>query len=321
MKLFLLKRTLIALPVLFGISVIVFALITLQPGDPYASMIDPSAPPEVKEELLQRVGYYDPLAVKYVKWLGRAVTGDFGYSIHYGAPVLQVIGSRIGATLTLAAAALALTLVVSIPAGIYAATHRNLRGDHAITVVSFVLLSVPTFFLGMVLIKIFAADLHLLPASGMRSVGVSTAGLAGVADVASHLILPAVVLASLNIAVFSRYLRGGMSEILGQDFVVLLYAKGLSRNAVIWKHGLKNAAKPLITILTLEIPVLLSGALLTETVFSWPGIGRLNFEAVQNRDYSLLMGIIMMLALITLVANLLADVLYAVVDPRVRVAR
>ncbi|MGO3885567.1 MAG: ABC transporter permease [Mycetocola sp.] len=317
---YILRRALIAIPVLFGISVIVFALVTLQPGDPYVSMIDPNSTPEQKEELLRRVGYYDPLWLKYVKWAGRAVVGDLGYSIQYGAPVASVVASRVGNTVLLAGAALIITLLVALPVGIYQGLRRNSAGDIVLSVVSFIALSIPTFFLGMVLIKIFAADLKWLPTSGVVTVGASHTGLDQALDIASHLVLPAVTLAAVNIAVFSRYLRSSVSEILGQDFVRTQFALGAGPGEVVWVHVLKNAAKPLVTIISLEIPTLLSGALLTETVFSWPGIGRLNYEAVQNRDYALLMGIIMFLAVITVVANLIADIIYAIVDPRVRVS-
>ncbi|MET3927112.1 ABC transporter permease [Devosia sp. 2618] len=315
------RRTLIALPVLLAISVVVFALLNLQPGDPYVSMIDPQTSPEQKAELLARLGYSDPIWLKYVKWLGRALTGDLGYSLQYGAKVSDIIASRLGNTALLAGSALFLTLVVAVPVGLYTGLRRNSRADLAISMLSFVVVSIPTFFLGMVLIKVFAADLRWLPTSGVVTVGAKRVGLDHVIDVARHLVLPAVVLAASNIAIMNRYLRSSVSELLGQDFIRTLFAKGLSRRQIINPHLLRNAAKPLVTIISLEIPALLSGALLTETVFSWPGIGRLNYEAVINRDYALLMGIILFLAVITLFANLIADIVYAIVDPRVRVSK
>ena len=315
------RRTLIALPVLLAISLVVFALLNLQPGDPYVSMIDPQTSPEQKAELLARLGYSDPIWLKYVKWLGRALVGDLGYSLQYGAKVSDIIASRLGNTALLAGSALLLTLSVAVPVGLYTGLRRNSRADLAISMLSFVVVSIPTFFLGMVLIKIFAADLRWLPTSGVVTVGAKREGLDHVVDVARHLVLPAVVLAASNIAIMNRYLRSSVSELLGQDFIRTLFAKGLTRRQIINPHLLRNAAKPLITIISLEIPALLSGALLTETVFSWPGIGRLNYEAVLNRDYALLMGIILILAVITLFANLIADIVYALVDPRVRVSK
>lgn len=317
MSRYIVRRLLQAIPVVFGISIIVFAMINLQPGDPYATMIDPNASPEVKEELLQRVGYYDPLYVKYTKWISRAVQGDLGYSIHYKSPVTEIIGSRVGNTLLLALAALAISVAIGLPVGIITAVRRNSIIDYAATFFAFIGLSLPSFFFGMLLIKYFGVDLKLLPISGKQTVGVNHQGWDYVVDVGRHLLLPAVVLGLMNTAALMRYMRSSMSEILNQDYIRTAKAKGVSRRFVLLKHAMKNALKPVITILSLEIPTLLSGALLTETVFSWPGIGRLNFEAALNRDYVLIMGIVMMLALVTLLANLIADILYAVVDPRI----
>ena len=317
---YLTRRLLIALPVLIGISIVVFLLVKLQPGDPFVGMIDPNAPPEQKEELMRRAGYDQPLLVQYLSWASRAFIGDLGYSTQYGAPVSAIIASRLGNTLLLAAAALVITIAIALPVGIYQGLRRDSLGDHAVSAASFVLLSVPTFFLGILLIKIFAADLRWLPTSGVTTVGAGHTGVAAALDIGRHLILPALTLAGVNIAVFSRYVRSSVGDILHQDFVRAQFAAGATRGEVLWIHVLKNAAKPLITIVSLEIPTLLSGALLTETVFNWPGIGRLNYEAVENRDYALLMGIIMFLAVAIVIANLLADLLYSAVDPRVRVS-
>lgn len=314
---YIIRRLLQTIPTIIGISIIVFAMVNLQPGDPYATMVDPNAPPELKEELLQKVGYYDPLYEKYIKWAERAVVGDFGYSIHYKAPVVSIISGRIGNTLILSLSALALSLLLGLPIGILTAVHKNTIGDYLATIFAFIGLSIPAFFFGMLLIKIFGVNLKFLPISGKESVGVNLSGLSHFIDVARHLVLPAIVLGLMNTASLMRYMRSSMSEIINQDFIRTAKAKGVSNRAVILKHAMKNALKPVITILTLQIPSLLSGALLTETVFSWPGIGRLNFEAVQNRDYALIMGIVMMLAMVTLAANFLADILYAVVDPRI----
>lgn len=313
-----LRRLLLILPIALGISVLVFLLINLQPGDPYAMMIDPNAPPAVKEALLQRLGYYDPIYVKYFKWLWHAIHGDLGYSINYRSPVVDVILSRLGNTIMLALSALFIALIIAIPFGMLSALRRNTWFDHITVALSFIFISIPAFFFGLLLIKIFAVELKWLPVSGKTTLGVSLYGIDYAIDVLRHLVLPALVLGLMHCAIFLKYFRGSMVGIFDQDFIRTLYAKGLSRRAIIWRHALKNAAKPIITILSLEIPALFSSSLMTETVFSWPGIGRLNYEAVLNRDYNLLMGIIMMLALLTLLANLIADLLYAAVDPRVR---
>lgn len=318
---YMIRRIAIAVPVLIGISLIVFVLVKLQPGDPFVGMIGPDTTPEEKQEMLRRLGYFDPVWLQYWRWFTRALVGDLGYSLQHGTAVATLIGERLGNTALLAGSALILLLAGALPLGIYVGLRRNGRIDTILSVVSFILVSVPAFFLAMVMIKIFAADLRWLPTSGVVTIGENRTGLAHVVDVLRHLVLPASVLAIINIAALNRYLRSSISELLGQDFVRALFAKGLSRKAVVTPHLLRNAAKPLITIISLEIPGLLSSALLTETIFSWPGIGRLSFEAVQGRDYPLLMGIVLFLAVVTLAVNLLADLAYAVADPRVRLAR
>ncbi len=262
---YIIKRLLIAIGVLFGVSIIIFALIHMQPGNPYSTMVDSRVSKEVIKEMLTKVGYYDPLPMKYIKWITRTLHGDFGYSIYYGAPVLDVINSRIWNT---------------------------------------VLLS--------------AFDLKLLPVSGMKTIGENYNGLEKIIDILKHLILPGVVLAFLQMASFMKYTRASMLEVLNKEYMKTARGKGLSKNKTIWKHGFKNALIPIVTILCLQVPFLFSGALLTETIFVWPGIGRLNYEALLNRDYPLIMGILMIIAIIILLSNLLADILYALIDPRIK---
>lgn len=312
------KRLLQMIPILFGISIIIFALINCQPGDPYATMVDPNISPELREKMLRDIGYYDPLPLKYLKWLIRALQCDFGFSIRYKQPVLDVIGSRIGNTFILALTALLLSMAIAIPIGVLTATKQHSFSDYAATVFAFIGLSIPTFFFGMLLIKFFSVDLKLLPISGMTTVGKKLTGFSYIFDIFKHLILPAIVLALMNTASLMRYTRSSMVEIIRQDYIRTAKAKGVKNKAIIFKHALKNALIPIITILSMQIPFLFSGALLTETIFVWPGIGRLNFEAVMNRDYPLIMGIVMIFAVVTLFVNLAADILYAVVDPRIR---
>lgn len=315
---YVIKRILQTIPILFGISIIVFALINLQPGDPYATMMDPNVTPEIKQKMLQDIGYYDPLPVKYTKWIGRAVKGDLGYSIAYKDPVISVIKSRLGNTFLLSLTSLLLSTFIAIPIGVLTATKQRTFIDYIATIAAFVGLSIPSFFFGMLLIKIFSVNLKLLPISGMISVGKQLTGSAYVLDVVKHMILPAIVLALINTASLMRYTRSSMIEIVKQDYIRTARAKGVANKIVIFKHALKNALTPIITIISIQIPSLFSGALLTETIFVWPGVGRLNYEAVLNRDYPLIMGIVMILAVVTLSANLIADILYAVVDPRIR---
>ena len=316
---YIVRRLAVALLVLFGISLIVFTVINLQPGNPYATMFSPQADAATREELLRKVGYYDPIWLKYVKWLGRAVHGDLGYSIQLGLSVSTVIASRVGNTLVLTITAAIIAFVIALPTGIYSAIRRGHVSDRVITIVTFGIMSIPAFFLAMILIRLFSAQLKILPSSGIITPGLTGSSWDVTADVIKHLIMPATVLAALSFATYSRYIRSSVSEILDTDYVRALFAKGVSRRSVLGKHVMKNAAKPIITVLTLAVPGLLSGALITETLFSWPGLGRLGYEAAVGRDYPLLMGITLLLAVATLLANLLSDVLYIVVDPRIRV--
>lgn len=312
------KRLLQAVIILFGVSIIVFALVNFMPGDPYSSMFSPDIPPEQIEAKLQELGYYDPLPLQYIKWLLRALQGDLGYSTWYKEPVLGIILGRLGNTALLACSSIVVSTILGISIGIYSARHKKGLVDNVSSVVAFAALSIPSFFFGMILIKIFGVDLGLLPISGMVTVGQeSVTGGARILDIARHMILPTVVLGLMNAATMLRYTRSSMVDIQGMDFIRTARAKGLPERKVIYKHALKNALSQIITVLSLQIPGLLSGSLLTETVFLWPGVGRLNYDAVSHRDYPLIMGIVLILASFTLLANLIADISYAAIDPRV----
>jgi peptide/nickel transport system permease protein len=229
MSRYLLRRVATAIPVLFGISLIVFTLVKLQPGDPFVGMVDPNSSPEQKQELLRRAGYDQPIPIQYLHWVSRAVLGDFGYSTQYGAPVLTVISSRLGNTLVLTLTSLALAALVAVPVGMQQALRRSTPSDLALSVFTFVALSIPTFFLGILLIKVFAADLGWLPASGVITVGAGYTGVHATLDMLKHLALPAVTLAVVNAASLTRYVRSAVSDILDQDFVATHFATGASR--------------------------------------------------------------------------------------------
>lgn len=315
---YIIKRLLTAVVVLLGISIIIFALIHLQPGNPYSTMIDPTVPPEVVKEMLDKIGYNDPIHIKYFKWISRAIKGDLGYSIYYGKPVLDIIDSRMSNTVILATFSLCLSIILGIGIGIISAIKKNTLFDKVFTTISFVGVSIPAFFFGLILIKIFAFDLKLLPVSGMKTLGSDYTGIKAMFDGLKHIILPGIVLSFLQSTAFMRYTRSSMIDVLDKAYITTARSKGLSLNKAIFRHGLKNALIPIVTIICLQIPFLFSGALLTETVFVWPGIGRLSYEAVLNRDYSLIMGILMILSIIILISNLIADILYAIIDPRIR---
>ena len=318
MKKYIFKRLIQTIPVLIGISIIVFLLVKLQPGDPFSSMMDPNLSQEMKQQMLEKLGYNDPLPIQYLKWLSRALQGDLGYSIQFKQSVLSVISSRLGNTAILSLSSMILSILIAIPCGVVSATKQRTKTDYIVTIFAFMGLSIPSFFFGMLLIKIFSVDLGWLPISGMVTTGTTFGGLEFVFDIAKHMLLPMIVLALMNTASLMRYTRSDMIDILKTDYIRTARAKGVRRKNIIYEHALKNELLPLITLIAMQIPSLLSGALLTETIFVWPGIGRLNYNAVMSRDYPLIMGIVMMVAIISLLANLLADILYAVVDKRVQ---
>ena len=316
-----LKRFWISLLVFFGISIIVFIFVHSQPGNPYIQMINPNVPAEQTEEMLKKLGYYDSLPVKYMKWASRAIKGDLGYSIQYKEPVINVINKRMGNTIILSSVALILSVSIAIPLGVISAMKKEKTIDYLITILSFIGISIPSFFFGMLLIKLLAFDLKIFPISGMKTPGENYIGIKAFFDVLKHMIMPVIVLALMNTASLMRYTRSSMLENMSKDFIQTARAKGMTKKKAIMTHGFKNSLIPIITILCLEIPGIFSGALITETIFVWPGIGRLNYEAVLNRDYPLIMGILMTIAIVILCSNILADLLYSLVDPRIRYSK
>ncbi|MCT4631513.1 MAG: ABC transporter permease [Firmicutes bacterium] len=312
------KRLLQSLIVLLGVTIVIFSLIHMAPGDPLIQSMDPSVSAEVREEMLTDMGYYDPIYVQYGKWLGRAITGDLGFSIKFKKPVADVIMEYLPNTILLGVSSLILSIAIAIPAGIVSATKKNSITDYIVTFFSFLGLSIPAFFFGLLLIKWFAYDLEIFPVSGMISIGENYVGLGRYIDILRHLILPAIVLALLQTATLMRYTRSSMIEVIDQDYIRTARAKGVREKVVIRKHAFRNALISIITIITMQIPFLFSGAVLTETIFVWPGIGRINYNAIIGRDYPLIMGIMLLLAVIILLSNFLADIMYAVADPRIR---
>ena len=315
---FLLKRIGVALIVLFGVSVTVFTLIHMQPGNPYLNMIDPNLGPEVIEQKLRALGYYDPIYIQYLKWIGRALTGDFGYSTQYNAPAFTLIVEALKNTLLISIASFVVSSILAIVIGVVTAAKSKTWIDYIITFISFIGISIPTFFFALLLIKWFGYDLSILPSSGMETLTANFTGIAKVMDVVKHMILPVTVLSLTQTATLLRYTRSSMIDTLNQDYMRTAQAKGLTRNKAIWTHGLRNSMISIITVLCLQLPSLVSGALITETVFVWPGIGTLNYNAVMNRDYMLVMGITMLIAVVIVMANIVADILYMLVDPRIK---
>jgi len=311
------RRVAVAIPLLIAISVITFTFINVAPGDPVTAMISPEDQLNERdlEHMRAALGLDKPLPVRYVLWLQQAVQGNFGYSYATGQPVLTRIGVRMGPTLELMGVALLISTTTGVLFGVFAALRVYSFWDYFLSVVSLFGLSIPGFFFALVALYIFAARLKIVPAFGMAT----GTGPIEPLDHLHHLILPATVLSLELMASLTRYARSAMLEVLKADFVTTARAKGLSESVVIWGHAFRAAVLPLITIVSLRMPLLVGGAIIIETMFQWPGIGLLSIQAIQQRDYPVLMGLTFMVAALVLVSNLVADVLYALADPRIRV--
>lgn len=301
---------------LIGVSLIVFALFALMPGDYYSS--NRQLTPARLAELRELRGLDQPVMLRYLTWLGNAVQGDFGFSLVYNRPVTEVIAPLIWNSFLVAFASFVLTWIIASVTGVLAATKQYSWFDRFVTVMLFASLSIPSFFLGLLLIKFFAVDLQWLPAGSMLDTASTSTGISRVLEIARHMVLPVAILTFLGAGSLTRYFRSGMLEQLRADFVRTARAKGLSERAVVFSHALRNALLPAITLLAFELPALFSGAIITEQIFNWPGIGRIQLESVQTRDYDVVMTITIFLAVLTIVGSFLADILYALADPRVR---
>jgi peptide/nickel transport system permease protein len=306
------RRGLQALVVLLGVSVIVFAIVHLVPGDPVRLALGTRYDPEVAEALRRRAGLDQPLIVQYVTWLGRAVTGDLGVSFRSGQPVTAILLGRLPATLLLAVAALLVGLLIALPLGIISAIRQGTRTDYAATAFSQMGISIPDFWMGIMLILLFSLTLGWLPPSGY--VPLTQAPLAAV----QHLLMPAVTIGVVTGSVLTRFVRSSMLEALGQDYTRTARAKGLSERVVINRHVLKNALIPVVTITGLQLATILGGVIVVEWVFAWPGLGQLTLLAVRARDYTLLQGAVLLFAVMFLVINLVVDLAYAWLDPRIK---
>jgi len=308
------RRILQALPVLFGITLISFTIIHLAPGDPAALLIDPEASTEDVLRIRAALGLDQPIYVQYVKWLGNLLRGDLGRSFLDGQPVLQKILEVLPNTIQLTLTAFVLSLTLGIIIGVISATRRYSVVDHVSTVFAFFGISMPNFWFGLMLILIFSLQLRWLPSHGMHTLGVKPNFL----DTASHMVLPVMVLGLEGLASISRYMRSSLLEVIRQDYIRTARAKGLAERVVIYKHAIKNALLPVITILGLSLPGLVGGAFIIETLFAWPGMGRLGVQSVFTRDYPTIMGINLMASTLTVLFNLLADLAYALADPRIK---
>lgn len=318
MSKYIVRRLIQAVPLLLGITIIAFAIQRLAPGDPAWAILGPQLD-RLRPEQLERIrvdwGLDQPVYVQYLKWLGKLAQGDFGQSFADGRPVLTIIAERIPATLTLTGSALVLALIISIPVGALSALKQYSLFDQVATVFTLTFYSIPTFWLALLMILVFAVVLGWLPSAGMRSFGPNRSPM----DLLSHLILPCVALATHSTAHLVRYTRSQMLEAMHEDYVRTARSKGLTERSVAVRHVLRNALLPLVTILGMSLQELFGGAIIIETIFAWPGIGRLGYEAALARNYTVLMGTIIISGSLIVVGNLLADIMYAWVDPRIRV--
>lgn len=311
---YLLSRFWQSLVLLVLVSLIGFFILNLAPGGPLSQYaLTPGMTKEALDRIAEQMGLNRPLIVQYAEWFGRLMTGDWGNSFRDGRPVLEIIGGHFFATLLLMGTSTLISVAIGAWIGIRSALRKGSVFDYVTTVLAMVALSIPTFWFGLVAIYVFSLWLGWFPAGNMYTIGDGSFG-----DYLSHLVMPSVVLALVNVAIWSRYMRAATLEVLGQDFIRTAKAKGLPPRRILFKHVVGNALVPMITLAGLQLPTLLGGALVTETVFTWPGMGRLFLDSLGYNDYPVVMGLLMFSAILVLVSNLIADVLVALVDPRIR---
>jgi len=308
------RRLFQMIPLLIGISIIMFALIQAAPGGPEAMFFESGRfiNPKVVESYRHRLGLDQPVPIQYFKWLEAALTGDFGLSFSTTRPVSDMILERLPATLELMLTAFIFAALIAIPLGIYSAVRQYSLFDYFGTGCSFLGIAMPVFWFGLILQLIFSVKLGWLPTSGRETVGDAT-----FLDQIKHLILPAIVLSLLYIAGWSRYMRSSLLSVIHKEFMVTARAKGLGERDVIWTHAVKNGLIPVISVMALDLAGLFSGAVITETIFAWPGIGRLFIQSTFSRDYPLMMGILMIGSFMVIFFNLIADLVYGWLDPRI----
>lgn len=312
MSRYVVRRVLQAVVVLLGVSVIVFSLLQLVPGDPIRAALGTRFDQQVYDALRERSGLDRPLVVQYFSWLGGALTGDLGVSFRSGRSVTATIMGRLPATLTLAGAALVIGLVIALPLGVISAMRQGTKTDYAATVFSQLGISIPDFWMGIMLILLFSLTLGWLPPSGYVPLSESPV------DWLRHLVMPAVTIGVVTGSILTRFVRSSMLEVLGQDYVRTARSKGLRERVVTRRHVLRNALIPVVTMTGVQLALLLGGVIVVEIVFAWPGLGQLTLIAIRSRDYTVLQGAVLLFAFVFLVINLLVDLLYAWLDPRIK---
>ena len=301
---YVLKRLLQMIPILFGITLLTFLIMKIAPGSPLQTMINPKLSMEDIQAAEDALGLNDPIYVQYFKWLGQILQGNLGYSVMSGRSVTDIITERIGPTLLLTLTSYAISLLFGLIFGIYSATHSGSVGDYILTVLAFIGVAVPSFFLALGSVYVFSLKLGWFPT-----------------DVVRHMTLPAIVMALPQTASITRYARSSMLDVIHEDFIRTARAKGLGEKRVIFVHALRNALIPIITLFGLSLPGLLGGSYIVESIFNWPGLGTLGIKAITAREYSELMALNLITAVLVLLGNFIADMLYTVADPRIRVSK
>jgi peptide/nickel transport system permease protein len=317
-----LRRLLLIVPTLFGITIVTFVVVNLAPGDPveliHRGQMDSRISPEAYHQMLHLYGLDEPVHVRYITWLGRLLTFDFGNSFLDHRPVGEKIMERLPATLSLNLASLVISLILAVPLGLYSAVRQHSRFDKVGGTALYVLYSVPEFWVALLLIMLFGVELKLLPFHGMESIDARDAGFfAYWWDRVLHMILPTFCLTYGSLAFLSRFVRGSSLEVIRQDYIRTARAKGLDERSIVYRHVFRNTLIPVLTLLGLLLPTLISGSIILESIFSWPGVGNLFFTSVMARDYPVVMGLSFITAVLVLLSTLLADLLYAWADPRV----
>ncbi|QQA43790.1 ABC transporter permease [Pelagovum pacificum] len=313
---YILKRLVSAVPVILGLTIIVFLIMAMIPGDPATAILGSYATPENVERINRNLGLDKPLVTRYFIWLGNMLTGDFGRSFSLNRPVLDEVWERFSATLLLAGASFILCSILGVAAGVVSAARQYGTADKAITFAVLIGISIPSFFLGMMMVLIFGVSLGWFPTSGMS--GLAYLGGGGFWDVAHHLVLPAVSLALVALGVIARLSRSAMLEVLRQDFIRTARAKGVNERNVVWRHALKAAMVTIIPVLGLQAGFVLSGAVYIEKVFEWPGVGRMLVDAILTRDLLLVQGGVVLVATLYVLFNIVVDVIQAMIDPRIQ---
>lgn len=314
---YLVRRLLIAVPVLFGILFLAFVMTRMLPGDPILMMMSVEefeASDEYIETRREQLGLNDTLPVQYVKWVGEVFQGNLGTSFHRRAPITEVIGGRLWPTAKLTGTAVLLALAIGVPTGVIAAIRQNTWFDYTSAAGSMVAISIPNFFLGLMAIFVFSLRLGWLPTGGLNTLG----GEPSLWDSLRHLIMPASVLAAVLIGPYVRYTRQSMLDVLRQDYITTATAKGVPRRSILVFHALRNALVPLTTVVAIQVPALLAGTVIIETIFTWPGMGQLVLEGITRRDYPIIIGVVLFSAVLVMIFNLIADLLTAILDPRIR---